>query len=202
MHFVCAHLKRPKTGNHKLNNSLLILSRCLHVFYKMLHQITWTGRMSHSIVKQILVAGKIVITVKLIAPVAQIFDSGQVTVVAFTVKTLLKAQTTQSLPLPFIQYLFQSFTHMVIVPSHLHPNDFTLPLYPSSDPSIKLSAARALSLCLCVGVSDFCVSMSVGFLWRLLSGTKVWDFNSLCLISYRQATCMETHAKLKNIYRS
>lgn len=119
---------------------------------KMLHEITWTGRMSHSIVKQILVAGKIVITVKLIAPVARTFDSGQVTVAAFSVKTLLKAATTQSLPLPFIQYLFQSFTHMVIVPSHLHPNDFTLPFYPSSDPSIKLSAARAPSLCLCVGV--------------------------------------------------
>lgn len=119
----------------------------------MLHEIVWTGGTSHSIIKQILAASKIVITVKLIAPVARIFDSEQVAVVAFSSeKTLLKAETTQSLPLPFIQYLFQSFTHMVIVPSHLHPNDFTLPFYPSSDPSIKLSAARAASLCLCVGV--------------------------------------------------
>lgn len=98
------------------------------------------------------VAAKIVITAKLIAPVAWIFDSEHVTVVAFSVKTPLKAETTQSLPLPFIQYLFQSLTHMLIGPSHLHPNDFTLPFYPSSDPSIKLSATRAPSLCLCVGV--------------------------------------------------
>lgn len=82
---------------------------------------------SHSIVKQIPAAGKIVITVKLIAPVAWMFDSEHVTVAAFSVKTPLKAATTQSLPLPFIQYLFQSLTHMLIVLSHLHPNDFTLP---------------------------------------------------------------------------
>lgn len=83
--------------------------------------------MSHGIVKQIPVAGKIVITVKLIAPIAWIFDSEHVTVVAFSVKTLVKAETTQLLSSPFIQYLFQSLTHMLIVPSHLHPNDFTLP---------------------------------------------------------------------------
>lgn len=83
--------------------------------------------MSLGLVKQIPADGKIVITVKLIAPVAWIFDSELVTVVAFSVKTAVKAETTQSLPPPFIQYLFQSLTHMLIVPSHLHPNDFTLP---------------------------------------------------------------------------
>lgn len=83
--------------------------------------------MSHGIVKQIPVDGKIVISVKLIAPVAWIFDSEHVTVVAFRVKSPVKTETTQSLPLPFIQYLFQSLTHMLIVPAHLHPNDSTLP---------------------------------------------------------------------------
>lgn len=83
--------------------------------------------MSRGIVKQIPAAGKIVITVKLITLVAWIFDSEHVTVVAFSVKTPVKAGTTQSIPPPFIQYLFQSLTHMLIVPSHLHSNDFTLP---------------------------------------------------------------------------
>lgn len=108
--------------------------------------------MSHSAVKPIPAAGKIVISVKLIASIGWIFDSEHVPVVAFREKTPLKAETTQSPPLPFIQYLFQSLAHMLIGPSHLHPNDFTLPFYPSSDPSIKLSATRAPSLCLCVGV--------------------------------------------------
>ena len=67
--------------------------------------------MSDCIVKQIPAAVKIVITVKLIAPVGRIFDSERVTVVAFSGRTPVKAQMTQSIPLPFIQYLFQSLSH-------------------------------------------------------------------------------------------
>lgn len=83
--------------------------------------------------------------------------------------TLLKAATTQSLPLPFIQYLFQSLTHMLIVRSHLHPNDFTLPFYPSSHPSIKLSVAHAPSSCLCVGVCWlFCLRVCLRLFMKII----------------------------------
>lgn len=102
------------------------------------------------------VAGKIVITAKkLIAPLAWIFDSEHVTVVAFSAKTPVKAQTTQSRPPPFIQYLFQSLTHMLIVSSHLHHNDFTLPFYHLSDLYIRISAAHAPSVCLCRSLLTF-----------------------------------------------
>lgn len=83
--------------------------------------------MSPGIVKQIPELGKIAITVKLIAPVGWIFDSERLTVAAFSVKTPVKGDSI-SFSLPFIQYLFQSLSHMLIAPSHLHPNDFTLPL--------------------------------------------------------------------------
>lgn len=52
--------------------------------------------MSHSVVKPIPVAGKMVISVKLIASIAWIFDSEHVPVVAFSEKTLLKADDSIS----------------------------------------------------------------------------------------------------------
>lgn len=134
--------------------------------------------MSHSNVKQLPVASKIVTAAKLIAPLARLFDSEHVTVVAFSTKTPVKAQTAQSRPPPFIQYLFQSLTHMLIVPSHLHPNDFTLPFYHMSDLYIKISAACAPAMSLCRFLLTLLSVSFVGFSWGLLFGTKGEDFNS------------------------
>lgn len=168
------------------------------VFVRGPHKITRTGGTRGGIVKQIPVGCKTVITVKLIAPIAWIFDRGHVTVVAFSAKNpvecaddSISSSAFHTVSLSISLSRAHTRTHMLIGGSHLHPNDFTLPFYPPSDPSIKLSATRAPSRRLCVGVCwllclRVCGPFYGGYYLVPKCGISiVWR-----LISHRLVTCV------------
>lgn len=157
------------------------------------------SEMNPGIVKHVPLPSKITITVKIncsrwLRAWQQTFDS-----CCFHCENPRQwGEDSISSSLPFIQYLFQSLSHMLIILSHLHPNDFALPFKLLSDPSIKLSGSFAPSHVFVSVSADFSATVSVaGFFHRSLFSSKGEDFNSFWLIYRRASVAQNSNSNTK-----